>query len=176
MNIHPIFNDKIELGKFYSVPTVFGLFGYKWDHWPVLGQMHNDIEIIGFPFVHYHYDFRFFNAAQWVFALQYTMDKPNAMVMSYDPIIPETKLNPVIFRRRKYYREYPEFPSVNGRPVSWLPRLAEKYKDAIMKDLICPHKGASLRGLPIDGAGCITCPLHGLKWNIETGSLVCNSP
>lgn len=172
MKTEPIFKEQLEIGKFYSVPTVFGLFGYKYDHWPVLGPMHDDKEVIGFPYVHYHYDFRFFNISQWDFALRYTMGgPPHGMVMSYNPELTGTKPGPIIFRRRKCQREYPEFPSEIASS-GWLPKLQEKYRDATLKDWTCPHKGASLRGLPIDEAGCVTCPLHGLRWNIETGKLI----
>lgn len=176
MKIEPVFNEKLEIGKFYSVPTVYGPLGYKFDDWPVLGPMHDDKEVIGFPYVHYHYDFRFFNSHQWSYALLYTVrGLLHANVMSYNPDFPKTKPGTVIFRRRKCQREYPEFP-IAIAAKSWLPKLNQKYKDAIMKDLTCPHKGASLRGLPIDEAGCVTCPLHGLKWNIETGQIVKAQP
>lgn len=172
MKIEPVFESELTIGKFYSVPTVHGLFGYKWDDWPVLGPAHDDQEIIGFPYVHYHYDFRFFNADQWAFALRYTGGTPNKMVMSHNPDCPETKLGAIAFRRRKCAREYPRFPlpTYKGK-WGWLPALIEKYKDAVVKDWICPHRGASLRGLPVDEAGCVTCPLHGLRWNIETGQM-----
>lgn len=171
MKIEPVFEETLQIGKFYSVPTVYGLFGYKYDVWPVLGPMHDDKEVIGFPYVHYHYDFRFFNSEQWAWAVRYSNNIPGGEVMSDNPTFPDTKPGPVIFSRRKYQRAYPKFPlPINGKWF-WLPALQEKYKDAIMKDLTCPHKGASLRGLPVDKAGCVTCPLHGLKWNVETGQL-----
>lgn len=171
MKIEPVFKEKLEVGRFYSVPTVYGLFGYKYDDWPVLGPMHDDIEVIGFPHVHYHYDFRFFNDRQWSFALRYTWGgSPHGMVMSHNPDHPETKPGAVVFRRRKCSREYPEFPREKALP-GWLPKLEEKYWAATVKDWICPHKGASLRGLPMDKDGCITCPLHGLRWDIESGQL-----
>ncbi len=172
MRIEPVFKEKLEIGKFYLVPTVYGPLGFRLDYWPVLGPMHDDIEVIGFPLSHYHYDFRFFNSDQWACLLRYTRyGSPNGAVMYHNPDNPETKPGPIIFRRRKCQREYPDFPFVRAEG-GWLPKLREKYKAAIMKDFTCPHKGASLRGLPIDGAaGCVTCPLHGLRWNIETGEL-----
>lgn len=171
MKIEPVFKTKLEIGKFYSVPTVYGLFGIKFDNWPVLGPMHDDKEIIGFPYVHYHYDFRFFNPTQWAFALRWTNDRPHAMIMSYVPDKPDTKPGVIIFRRRKYQREYPQFPVELKTKKNWMGRLEDKYRDATMENWTCPHKGASLRGLPIDEAGCVTCPLHGLRWDLETGCL-----
>ena len=169
MRIEPVFEGELTIGKFYQVPTVFGLFGYRYDFWPVLGPAHDDKEIIGFEYVHYHYDFRFFNSRQWAFALDYTMDRPHSMVMSYNPRLPETKLGPVVFKRRKYFRASPQWPY--PKKSGWPFDLAMAYKDAHLKDMICPHRGASLRGMPVDEAGCVTCPLHGLRWDVETGGL-----
>ena len=38
--------------------------------------------------------------------------------------------------------------------------------------LICPHKGADLSTFEPDERDCVTCPLHGLTWNVRTGELV----
>lgn len=172
MKIEPAFEETLEIGKIYLVPTVYGPMGLRMDYWPVLGPMHEDKEVIGFPLSHYHYDFRFFNSDQWAYALRYTRGGAlHGAVMCHNLNYPEAKPGPITFRRRKCQRKYPEFPFGKAER-GWLPELREKYQASIMKDLTCPHKGASLRGLPIDEAGCITCPLHGLKWNVESGKLV----
>ena len=64
--------------------------------------------------------------------------------------------------------EYPEYPP----SVEWLRALEEAYKDQTLKPgLICPHRGAPLEGMVPDSEGSVTCPLHGLRWNIETGRM-----
>ena len=171
MRIEPVFKEKLEIGRFYLVPTVYGPLDFRMDYWPVLGPMHDDKEVIGFPLSHYHYDFRFFNADQWAYVLRYTGGGVVHGVVMCDNPDSETKPGPIIFRRRKCQREYPEFPFKRAES-GWLPKLREKYEAVIMKDLTCPHKGASLRGLAVSEAGCVTCPLHGLRWNIETGELL----
>lgn len=123
MKVEPVFKETLEVGKFYSVPTAFGLFGYKYDWWPVLGPMHDDIEVIGFPYVHYHYDFRFFNADQWAWAVRYSNGIPGRHVMHESAGAPDTKPSPVWFRRRKYQREYPDFPLPYNGKWGWLPEL-----------------------------------------------------
>lgn len=40
------------------------------------------------------------------------------------------------------------------------------------KNPICPHRGISLASFPVDDDGCVTCPGHGLKWNLTTGEMV----
>jgi hypothetical protein len=167
MKIEPVFQGELEIGKFYQVPTVRGVLFYQSADWPVLGPMHEDKEIINFPAIHYHLDFRFFNQDQYAWVKRATNDIPQKFVLHEQPNA--EKLGPVIFRRRKCQREYPDFPLKDHR--GWLFNLRQKYKKEVMTDLICPHRGASLRGLPVDEAGCVTCPLHGLRWNLETGRL-----
>lgn len=36
----------------------------------------------------------------------------------------------------------------------------------------CRHLYADLAGGTIDGAGCLTCPWHGSKYDVETGRMV----
>ncbi|WP_369073969.1 Rieske (2Fe-2S) protein [Hymenobacter sediminis] len=36
--------------------------------------------------------------------------------------------------------------------------------------MVCPHKGARLSSCKVEN-GCVTCPLHGLRWDTTTGSL-----
>ena len=56
---------------------------------------------------------------------------------------------------------------------SWFADLEDHYSDKQLKEnRICPHRGADLSTFTPDADGCITCPLHGLKWHVETGKLV----
>jgi hypothetical protein len=53
--------------------------------------------------------------------------------------------------------------------------LIEKYRKTIMdtKCLKCPHQRFNLGSLQPDAEGVLTCPGHGLRWNKDTGELVC---
>ena len=54
-----------EVGRFYRVPCVWASWpnlGSRPRWWPVLGPQHEDEEFIGFPYQHYHVDYRFLNA------------------------------------------------------------------------------------------------------------------
>lgn len=177
----PIFEGELVIGRLYLVPTAYGPLGSRWDDYPVLGPKHEDKEIIGFKWDHYHYDFRFFNGRQWDYIVKLTTrtngkSYPHAWVMSErldinPPVIP----GEVIYRRRKYRRAMPEFTTEGLEMKSWrgwLPALEAAYTNATLKPgLICPHRGSSLRGLPVDEEGCVVCPLHGLRWHIESGKL-----
>lgn len=167
MVIEPQFTGELVIGRFYRVPTVRGRFFSKITDWPVLGPMHEDKEFINFPQMHYHFDFRFFNRVEWEFIVR--MADP-LTPFSY-PLIARPdylELGPVTYRRRRYQRVMPGIPK-----AKWLRRLEAAYANQVLKPgLVCPHRGASLRGLPVDAEGCVVCPLHGLKWNVTTGKLV----
>jgi hypothetical protein len=80
----------------------------------------------------------------------------------------ENDLTPIVMRWRKCRRVYNEYPDKRAK---WLAKLEEAYADATIDErLICPHRGAPLQGLQaVDG--CVTCPLHGLKFDCRTGAL-----
>lgn len=183
--VEPQFEGELVIGRLYWVPTVYGPLDNKMGIWPVLGPKHEDEEIIGFKWQHYHYDFRFFSGAQWDYVTR-LLSRDGEFFGHGLPMSerldchPHIELGPVIYRRRRYQRPMPEFPRKQAFK-SWLPRLEAAYANATLKvsptgdtqapGLICPHRGASLRGLPIVN-GCITCPLHGLRWDVGTGRLV----
>ena len=86
------------------------------------------------------------------------------------------------YRSRKVLckRQYPPHPfhpidgSLPYKPTSnWLEDLEEAYQGQRLKEgMVCPHRGADLSTFPVDDDGCVTCPLHALKWNARTGELV----
>ena len=57
----------------------------------------------------------------------------------------------------------------------WLPELEHRYRHASAKrqdgSLVCPHKQTPLDNLGTYD-GCVECPLHGLRWDADTGALV----
>ena len=61
---------------------------------------------------------------------------------------------------------------VQGRRIC----LAKVNKELIAFSGICPHAGASLSEGYIDAKGQIVCPLHGFKFNLETGKHSCGEP
>jgi hypothetical protein len=55
--------------------------------------------------------------------------------------------------------------------IPWLRKLEQKYRDAKMKNFICPHKGLPCNATPIVD-GVVVCRGHGLAFNVETGAMV----
>lgn len=163
-----------EVGKFYMVPCVRTGQGY----WvPVMGPPHEDGAIINFPYHHYHRDLRFLSEADVVelantfaFRLSCTLEEA-AMIV---PTLTHNHVTaPPVERRMKCRRRMPTFP-LTLRPkhvAPWWPKLQSTYADASAKCGRCPHKGFSLKGLP-EKDGAVTCPGHGLRWNVETGEMV----
>lgn len=133
---------------------------------PVFSESHSDGKY-GRGNEHFHVDWRF--ASEWLiekkrkdFETVFHSDVINREY--FTPIDKEWVLED-IYTEMKYLRDFPEFPKASFR------LLEDKMKDAIMKYMICPHHGTNLISCrPIDGV--VTCPQHGLKWNINTGKLV----
>ena len=152
---------------------------------PVLGPQHSDLEIIRFKEQHLHVDFRFLQKRQRGgnlgpgVALEFA-----SVITTVTPEVGEgitgVKLedlpNPRYpteswwrVMRRRFQEPYPPYPS--GR-VPWTEELHRAFREERLKPgLICPHRGASLEGMETDPEGCVTCPLHGLRWHLETGEL-----
>lgn len=164
---------EVVVGRMYLVPTVRGSFHYWMGDWVVLGPKHEDADYIGFSYDHYHFDWRFmdteiFESLAW--PIRYTADYSIfTWPLAQYPEMSEP-LGPVVWRRRKCRRPMPKFPRYLPK---WLPVLEDAYANHTLTDaLICPHRGAALGGLARDAEGCVVCPLHGLKWNLETRRLV----
>jgi len=71
-------------------------------------------------------------------------------------------------RKFKCHRQMPCYPFI----PSGIGRLEESMQQQKMCDRICPHKGVSLSGIPVDSNDQIVCPGHGLRWNNKTGDLI----
>ena len=182
-----------EIGRYYRIPHVRARWpgASRRKAWwiPVLGPLHEDREIIGFMDVHWHVDYRFLPTAvrkrlrdlkvhpAWdVFDTPVTKVVPvgwsehHGRKVGYLPEgqPPETYMRD---RRVKCKADYPADPF--AEVASWFADLEAAYADRSLKaGLICPHRGADLSTFTPDEEGCVTCPLHGLRWHIETGKLV----
>lgn len=71
-------------------------------------------------------------------------------------------------RRLKCKRRLPAYP--HG-VAPWMERLSEHYAGTCLKRNVCPHRGYDLSREPVVD-GIVTCPLHGLRWNVGTGTCV----
>lgn len=146
------------VGQYYMVPCV--RMRHQWLHslhmkgWvPVSGPSHEDADYIGFPDEHWHFDIRFIRTTTWTFG---EVARCNAVEMG--PML----------RKKKCIRSMPDYPTFE---IPWMPKLESAYSDKKMKCMTCPHRGLPLNGLPVVN-GIVTCPGHGLRWNVSDGSLV----
>jgi hypothetical protein len=158
----------VIIGKFYQVPAVRVLDWHGFEGWlPVIGPKHEDKEIVGFPWEHFHLDWRFVprRVFDWIAGIrgpQYVYASPiQCPNMRGERVIDEGP----ILKRMTYKRELPPFPRA---PTSWVPVLAKKYACAKLINGVCPHRGIPVSAMHRDG-DILTCPGHGLQWNAITG-------
>lgn len=166
--IHPRISNPI-VGKFYNVPCIQSENG-KW--FPILGPKHEDADYIRFPTEHYHFDFRFITNSDIIrqFGRSYHPGQFFGSVATAARGMAGGcyRMDTIKTMRRKCIRQMPEYPI--DRAI-WLPQLEAAYADKKMKCMTCPHRGIPLDGLPVKD-GVVTCPVHGLRWNVTTGELV----
>ena len=180
---------QMKVGTFHNRPCVRAVWPSMYDtrpNWiPVLGPVHSDAEVLNFEPKHLHVDYRFLrkrhrkdsfhNRIDLVFASVITILEPvgadGAQVKIED--LPDDRYPLESYwrtMRRRFQGPYPPYPP--GWKIPWSKELHEAYRDETLKDgLICPHRGAPLEGLEPDPDGCVTCPLHGLRWSLESGEL-----
>lgn len=173
-------NEPYVVGKFYRVPCVRGYWSIWDDNWPVFGAKHEDFELLGFKPHHYHLDARFLSDRQWRrvvgrFGDFYALFSRPLQDVD-DSIGTGQTLTPPTTRRLKCRRQWPEHPMARGTPAFasriWS-KLRSAYADAtLLHGRICPHRGAPLSTIPVDSEGCVTCPVHGLRWNVSSGKQV----
>lgn len=154
------------IGKTYEVPAVLvsewhGLRGV----WiPIIGPRHEDAEFILFQHWHYHIN--------WQFASQSVIDEQG---VRYGIVVcsPDKRGLDVVIaqevRRMTCKRIWPPYPYPQA---TWLPALTAAFRHCKLgPDMICPHRGLPLAHAPRDG-DIVTCPGHGLRWNVHTGEIV----
>ena len=177
-----------EVGKFYDVLCVYA----KWPNmdarprwWPVLGPQHEDSDFINAGYQHYHVDFRFLNdASRELLRGPQGPSRAFSVVVTSVNIVAESAGLPTRdssaermleddswfqVRRVKCKAQWPAYPS---RFAWWLSELEAAYMgERLRGGRYCPHKGTDLSTIKPDG-DVVTCPLHGLRWNVRTGELV----
>jgi hypothetical protein len=156
-----------QIGDLFMVRTVRFARNGRIFIWPVVDHIHTD-EGYGQPNPHYHIDWRFMsqkiiNEQRAWFALGLN---PEIETEYFVPIMKD-ELIEEFYMEWEYLRDHC-FPKT--QTFSALRDLMLQ-KGAKMKRMRCPHHGTNLLSCkPVDGV--VTCPQHGLKWNIKTGVLV----
>lgn len=162
------------IGKTYDVPHVIwvgNVNGSGKPHWvpgslllPILGPMHEDRELIGFPDDHWHIDWRFMPESSWKSIACWNIHRDVDTAAAARVLSEQNTSRTIVRRRRKCIRPHITFPSIG----KWHKKLEAAYSEHVMKCLVCPHRGISLVGAPVIN-GALVCPGHGLAWDKETG-------
>lgn len=159
--------------------------------WPILGRLHQDTEIIGFPYWHFHIDWRFVSealrtrtvgagrVAQQVIVNRMMIRpvgdlEPSQAVREGPPGTLPAEAVELWFRtevRAATCAQPPQWP----HDTVWRKALEARYAHAKLAGAhgwTCPHQGADLSGLAHPEEDTVTCPLHGLTWCVHSGKLV----
>ncbi len=163
--------EPLVAGRHYLVWTVHGQWQHMLRDWPVVGPRHNDKEFFNFSAEHYHIDSRFLplKAKYRGDTLMYPLHAHEARSWSNAPAVP---LGEPMLRKRKCVKAEIEVIIPWQRKTDVLFEMHAHYAGQQCASgkagWICPHRKASLGNVqPIDGV--ITCPLHLLKIDAETG-------
>ncbi len=170
----------LEIGKSYEVPVLRAKYGGRRDYWPVLLPIHGDVEFFAVHKEHYHTDTRFFDDSQWAHMKGETdvekNENANNAVIPYDDLYKfEVEWRTLECRRlipNRLAIAAAKMAKVDPRNEDPFRQCQTKYAGKQCKHAkgawICPHQGARLNGVPVVD-GIVTCPLHGLRINHETG-------
>ncbi len=164
------------VGQVYAVPCVLLTVPRK--EWvPILGPLHDDAEVLRFPWPHYHYDPRFLTEAGILRALERAFPGWGiqgggelAQMAVFEGVVPaEGILAGPVLRPRRCLRPMPGFSQLSALPHIRALEAAHKDQRACGT---CPHRGLPLHGLPVEKDGAVTCRGHGLRWHCGSGALL----
>lgn len=154
------------VGCYYLVPAVRVTDWHGFEGWlPVLGPWHEDAEIVGFKWPHFHVDWRFAPAE----ALNRCSWRGHKYALAYPVQCPDTRGTKVIeegpsLRKMKMKRAQLQFPNNGG----WVDALRRHHACDKLVNGRCPHRGLPVEAMHRDG-DVLTCPGHGLRFNAITG-------
>ena len=158
-----------QIGDFFIVRTVEFKRNNMLLKWPVFAKSHSDKDYQ--PEEHYHIDWRFMTESIMLEHRKYYQNLyPNYWkdlnAEYFEPIMKDTEVISESYEKWKYLRNF-DFPKEQ------FIKIEKKMIDcgAKMKNMRCPHHGTNLTSCkPVNGV--VTCPQHGLRWNIKTGELI----
>jgi len=162
------------VGKFYLVPCV----KYAHGRWiPIIGPEHDDADYINVPQRHFHQDLRFLSDHEITTYLERyariaVSCSPEQLSMTKILFASRLQHRTPVERKVKCRRSMSDFPMIISLlPAPWFEELEKAYSKQKLSCLRCPHRGMPLNGIPVKDSK-VTCPGHGLQFNINTGELV----
>jgi len=162
----------LKIGRMYLVPTVTGMWNGATKPWPVIGPQHNDRQCLDFENQHYHLDCRFLHTrSQDAFWWRHAFASP----MQVNRTINQEGLPKPVWRPRKCRRlinprlgDVHELAAKSERWQCHFDQWIGKQACHDGRGWVCPHRSVPLAD-QIAVNGVITCPLHLLRINAETG-------
>lgn len=165
------------VGDYYLVPTVTAKYFARIAPWPVLGPQHDDVEIFGFRLQHYHIDPRFLSRREAKSRIEHASTS-YVLHGEVDRAFGEsTPLPDIVWRKLRCNRAGFSFSTpwryrVDLAPLTMLRNtFAGRQCRRNAGGFVCPHKNAPLGSIAAV-EGIITCPLHGLRIDAQTGIVV----
>lgn len=171
------------VGQHYLVPAIRWRWGQgaatsisdMW--WPVIGPKHNDEAFFNFHNQHYHLDPRFLSRTHWK---QIGPDARGKMMGAISRPLNSTQMPdgppaPMLHKMRCTLDAvpYPEYAAGSQQVCAFNEHFAGTQCAKGKRGWVCPHRLVPLGSIkPVDGV--ITCFLHGLRLDAETG--VCLGP
>lgn len=160
--------DNVEIGEYAIVRCItVQIYSYVERSFIIAANVpvfpypaHEDNEIIKFPEVHRHYDYRFWSSDMItdhisLLLLDSWTDLPSMIALESD-IIDEYDRVLVCTREVIFL----------GEDYSFLPDLEKAYADQFLIDEnICPHRGFKVFPDRQANESCKTCPGHGLRFD-----------
>lgn len=176
------------VGRYYLVPAIpwKRKAPYGVDHndsdlwWPVIGPRHNDLEFFNFEHLHFHVDPRFLSKRHW----QFVFDDGRGGKLFSVLATPLSGVNMPKGPRDPKLRKMccsmdtvpsPEWIAGSKQVIDLNRTFAGKQCARGKRGWVCPHRKIALGSVtPIDGV--ITCFLHGLRIDAETGRCLGSAP
>jgi nitrite reductase/ring-hydroxylating ferredoxin subunit len=169
--------QSLTVGTKYLVPCFFPFRGTMRPKWyPILlaESTHTDPDL-GVTVEHLHYDSRFIADKDLL------MKDGQPYIASVVVGLPAhhtweqmEESSMIVWKKRTCYRKEQAFPQPQFERLV-TDKIKGQYAYTRMENMTCPHRRTCMKGHPIkniDGKQGVTCPAHGLTWNIETGFLI----
>jgi hypothetical protein len=168
---HP---ERYEIGRSYVVPVADTVVAGVAGLFPLFGPRHDDAAHLDFPRPHWHIDWRLVRKKTYEEVVDAFVGRwINGRSLVFAHVIYADLTIQIEPRRMKCLRDFAPYPVLptSSKRKEFAALEAAYANHRLGPRMICPHKGADLSSVaPVDG--CVTCPLHGLTWNLKTGECV----
>lgn len=169
--------ENLIIGTKYLVPCFFPIIGLMRPRWyPILlsESSHTDPDL-GVTMEHLHFDSRFIadkdlfirDGQPYITSVVAGLPEHRAWQE-----LEESKI--IVWKKRTCYRKEQVFPQPKFKRLV-TDKIRDQYLHVQMENMICPHRGTCMKGHAvknINGRQGVTCPAHGLVWDVKTGFLI----